>query len=829
MGSPYLIDLRLKWLFAILSAALLFLFVSKAAFAISSAPSGLQFRCSASNKSTLTWTRDPGAAYYSLRLHKQGTNWEACSTGAKDGPNNACIDISNTATSHTFTTDAYGTYDVWIHSRGADGSFGPGMRVNGLRCAPNCSLTNVPSHLKPGKSYSISASFSSSNGELGGEIFRDNFNRIVYNTFGGAGNRTTNGTATGTWTPSTSENGSKTVYCRAWNDAIAECRPSNLVDSARAGTTQFNCVGPTASKQVCVDGLAPDVPVNSSLSCVYSTTQNGTKRYKVGHYWGRVADIGCTGLGSTPYWSQMSTTSNFSTIASGSTNTWKSNLTNISTSTFAEGTVIYARVKSRDALDNQSAWTATKSITLNPANCAAEPSTPVVQMCPGVQHCNITSSTGGSSTRFEYCGDCSGAGCAPGYRCPQSGYTCKAYTDKVFFFDEVYNMPCTYLPLNPDLTISGQMNASPASVQVGQAVNIKFTIINNGKVASPMTYIYTNQAGGTSTIASDNTCTGSTVLAPGGTCVSSYNFTFSSAGSKKLDIFIDSSNKVTETNENNNKFSKTITVVAPPTPTKTNTPTPTKTPTPTIQTTGVLKLTMSGTKPSGWGWETAAKGVNETTPPTKGWVNRGTNASISLDTKVTSEYWVRLKPVTGYTTSLKLGTKVVNNVKIIPGQTVTLTGAYISVPTPTNTKAPTATPKPPTATPKPPTATPKPPTATPKPPTATPTPKPATPTPKPPTPTDQPAIPTNTQPPLPTVDECPNFSLGNATCDAEGVVNNEDYVCWRTQYLSKISGQEPAPIGNCKRVANFDSSSDGVSLLDFAIWRINALRQSAEQ
>jgi hypothetical protein len=61
--------------------------------------------------------------------------------------------------------------------------------------------------------------------------------------------------------------------------------------------------------------------------------------------------------------------------------------------------------------------------------------------CYGVQHC-----TTGSSTFFEYCGICSGSGCASGgYTCRQRGYECKTFNKPVFFFDEVYPIPCELL------------------------------------------------------------------------------------------------------------------------------------------------------------------------------------------------------------------------------------------------------------------------------------------------------------------------------------------------------------------------------------------------
>lgn len=134
----------------------------------------------------------------------------------------------------------------------------------------------------------------------------------------------------------------------------------------------------------------------------------------------------------------------------------------------------------------------------------------------------------------------------------------------------------------PDFTVSGAIVVSPNPQYVNQSVNIRFTIINQGNVSSPMTYMYTNQADGRSTIGVGNTCNGSTVLDPGGTCVSSYNFTFPSVGIRTLSIGLDSSNLVVESNEMNNQFTASVNIVAPGTTlTPTPTVTPSRTPTPT--------------------------------------------------------------------------------------------------------------------------------------------------------------------------------------------------------------------------------------------------------
>lgn len=131
--------------------------------------------------------------------------------------------------------------------------------------------------------------------------------------------------------------------------------------------------------------------------------------------------------------------------------------------------------------------------------------------------------------------------------------------------------------LKPDLTISGPIVVSPNLQGVNQPVNIKFTIINQGQVSTSVLYRYTDQANGFASIATGNTCVGNTILLPGGTCVSSNNYTFSTIGTKTLSIGIDAENQIDESNENNNQFSTTVSIVNP---TSTPTLTPTITPTP---------------------------------------------------------------------------------------------------------------------------------------------------------------------------------------------------------------------------------------------------------
>jgi|GEM_PF-4045528 len=135
---------------------------------------------------------------------------------------------------------------------------------------------------------------------------------------------------------------------------------------------------------------------------------------------------------------------------------------------------------------------------------------------------------------------------------------------------------------------------------------------------------------------------------------------------------------------------------------------------------------------------------------------------------------------------------------------------------PTNTPVPSAT-----NTPIPPANT-----NTPIPPTATLTPR----------PTNTPIPPTATNTLIPTIapNDCPDYEKGNANCNyveengvRVGVIDVNDYVCWYNEYVLEAHVPEGGTIGDC-RTANFDSSADGVSILDYAIWQINFIKTHAQ-
>src|SRR3989344_1095670 len=123
---------------------------------------------------------------------------------------------------------------------------------------PNCSALSGPSDISLGNSGTYSANFSSTDGNLSGEIF---YNSVAGTISGIQGLPGTSGSISASWTPPAA--GSYEVCCRAWNDAVAECRPPSLVD----GPPRYPCVGPNYCKTVNVQSQCSAPTLAGGGSC----------------------------------------------------------------------------------------------------------------------------------------------------------------------------------------------------------------------------------------------------------------------------------------------------------------------------------------------------------------------------------------------------------------------------------------------------------------------------------------------------------------------------------------------------------------------------------
>ncbi len=131
------------------------------------------------------------------------------------------------------------------------------------------------------------------------------------------------------------------------------------------------------SGSYCIDTQKPGVPPGRKLTCAWDGTANG---YRVTYEWSPVADNGCAGLSTTPYWSQISTSSSvdatggFSSVPDWN-NTWENVTKRTSSGSsggFGAGTTVYAHVRSRDKLDNQSDWSDISSVAIGPTTCTGQ-------------------------------------------------------------------------------------------------------------------------------------------------------------------------------------------------------------------------------------------------------------------------------------------------------------------------------------------------------------------------------------------------------------------------------------------------------------------------
>lgn len=115
---------------------------------------------------------------------------------------------------------------------------------------------------------------------------------------------------------------------------------------------------------ICVDSLPPQKPDNDVLRCFYDSNNN---KFNVTYSWDAPPDQGCAGKHNYSEWAQISTDRHFSTVLNY--NSWDSK-NSIFLRGLTEGTILFAHLKSRDKIDNQTEWTLTKSIILNCNNCS---------------------------------------------------------------------------------------------------------------------------------------------------------------------------------------------------------------------------------------------------------------------------------------------------------------------------------------------------------------------------------------------------------------------------------------------------------------------------
>lgn len=160
----------------------------------------------------------------------------------------------------------------------------PLLVVTDRSVIPNCTLAPLgKTQFAVGETIPFAGSFSSTQGQLEGEIFLDgtttdlagpvqngNYKSLYFERV--ASTAVTQKIMSATWTPQVADAGTHTVQCRAWYDGIAECRPSNLVDK----NPRFPCAGPIVSQQFTVAAAMTPQGSSPAASAFSTLGETGT-------------------------------------------------------------------------------------------------------------------------------------------------------------------------------------------------------------------------------------------------------------------------------------------------------------------------------------------------------------------------------------------------------------------------------------------------------------------------------------------------------------------------------------------------------------------------
>jgi len=140
---------------------------------------------------------------------------------------------------------------------------------------------------------------------------------------------------------------------------------------ARGRSTTNACTSPVipdSHHALTIDQDPPGVPQNRVLG--YTPDSQCLGKYLPRYAWDAVTDTGCAGLHPTPYWAQISTSSTtdadggYVTVLPGWNNSWIKSTSIMGSTSYPGNTTLYAHVRSRDVVDNQSAWSTSDSIII---------------------------------------------------------------------------------------------------------------------------------------------------------------------------------------------------------------------------------------------------------------------------------------------------------------------------------------------------------------------------------------------------------------------------------------------------------------------------------
>ncbi|MCX6732818.1 MAG: hypothetical protein NTV98_04740 [Candidatus Roizmanbacteria bacterium] len=155
---------------------------------------------------------------------------------------------------------------------------------------------------------------------------------------------------------------------------------SVTISTATGTSHQIQVCANNGSAEVCspnfkinIDDTAPPKPTGTMI---YTQDPDCKGKYKATYSWNAVTDTGC-GSNNIEYWAQGSSSNavnvpdgGFKTILTGwdlnDGNTWGTVTTRTAAQSYPPGTKLYFHVQSRDAIDNQSGWTAITTSNIIP-------------------------------------------------------------------------------------------------------------------------------------------------------------------------------------------------------------------------------------------------------------------------------------------------------------------------------------------------------------------------------------------------------------------------------------------------------------------------------
>ncbi|MBI3620256.1 hypothetical protein HY214_03895 [Candidatus Roizmanbacteria bacterium] len=234
---------------------------------------------------TISWAAAAGADYYSLRIDDTTDGTPSWSGDCSNlNPGDICADV--TGTSYSFAANPNHKYIWWLNSRENCNPNVWSAQTNGLtfQCGPNCVLTSGPNQIVLGQTAAYSATFTSTLGDyLGGvgAVIDGSTNPVPISNWDwnppSTGFPGTSGSVTFSWTPASI--GTYTIFCRAWNDGVAECRGvSSAVDAPpRYACNGSGVNGATTGANMTVNVIVPppwNKLLNSSFQSVNALVNN---------------------------------------------------------------------------------------------------------------------------------------------------------------------------------------------------------------------------------------------------------------------------------------------------------------------------------------------------------------------------------------------------------------------------------------------------------------------------------------------------------------------------------------------------------------------------